>query len=130
MNDMMWWEQEHQYKFYPRLFICSAGSWSPVAISRLIPPGHPSSGGLYIVHPETLRRGLFGGEGVEMGVQGLFRDALVWQREDGDSYIKVSVGNYVALHDTGDREYLQTVVDNDIQIKATFEKCQSENQGH
>ena len=48
-----------------------------MAIPRLIPPGHPSSGGLYIVHPETLRRGLFGGEGVEMGVQGLFRDALV-----------------------------------------------------
>ena len=48
-----------------------------MAISRLIPPGHPSSGGLYIVHPETLRRGLFGGEGAEMGVQGLFRDALV-----------------------------------------------------
>ena len=32
------------------------------------------------------------------------------------------------MHDTGDREYLQTVVDNDIQIKATFEKSQSENQ--
>ena len=33
------------------------------------------------------------------------------------------------MYDTGDREYLQTAVDNDIQIKATFEKCQSENQG-
>ena len=129
MNDMMWWEREDKYKFYPGLFICSAGSWSPVAISRLIPPGHPSSGGLYIVHPETLRRGLFGGEDVEMGVQGLFRDALVWQYKDGDSYIKVSIGYYIVLHDTGDRGYLQTVVDNDIQFKATFEKCQSENQG-
>ena len=100
-----------------------------MAISRLIPPGHPSSGGLYIVHPKTLRRGLFGGEGVEMGVQGLFRDALVWQYKDGDSYIKVSVGNYIVLHDTGDRGYLQIVVDNDIQIKATFEKCETGNQG-
>ena len=33
------------------------------------------------------------------------------------------------MYDTGDREYLQTAVDNDIQIKASFEKCQSENQG-
>ena len=63
-----------------------------------------------------------------MGVQGLFRDALVWQYKDGDSYIKVTIGNYVVLHDTGDRGYRQIVVDNDIQIKATFEKSQSENQ--
>ena len=54
---------------------------------------------------------------------------LLWQYKDGGSYIKVSVGNYIILYDTGDRGYLQIVVDNDIQIKATFEKCETENQG-
>ena len=63
------------------------------------------------------------------GSRGYLEMLLCDQYRDGDSFIKVTIGNYIILYDTGDREYLQTVVDNDIQIKATFEKCQSENQG-
>ena len=54
-----------------------------------------------------------------MELKSIFQKKRIWKTRS----------HYIILHDTGDRGYLQIIVDNDIQIKATFEKCQSENQG-